>query len=977
MIEIPLSKQNRPNRNTMKRKMNFWATAAFLFLSSTFLAAQDLPGYSPGAPLPCRTDEVMQEYYASHPKALERFKHPKKARRKINRPDTYVIPVVFHIFGTDFNGKKMTDSNVRYALQKTNEDFQGITANTGDDDPEMNQLQGDMNITFRLAEKDPNGAATTGILYHRLESGFGNYYAPHMPLYAWDNHCYMNVYIMNDLYGDGETTNSGVSWYPDIDMTNKNIARVVYNGAYLGRNTDENFRRVITHEFGHFLNLAHTFDYDTSRFKDGCHPAADGTPNPGDYVADTPKADVMLMGASDRNCEGGKTNWTNYMNYSYERTSMYTKGQVERMLDALDSPARVELWQPENLEKAFFTTSETKRIALTTRGDLPEATTNDGAFTGGFVFTAFNAKIVDKSFVVGTDYTLKNLPEGLSPVLTRISDTQVRLRFTGKAIQHDEATTQVLIEFKSSMIDSGTLYACSLPISLDFRASYHINAQENMDITISKTNNWKSIQLQKGNAESNFGFMLENRDVAAKGCLFVETYKKPLVGAGKRIQVLNYGDKIGPSSSWTTQITDYPALGTLVEEGYDAWKGKLGFVGFQFQNPAGETLYGWMKINVATDGQSFNVLELAYNDAPDTSIEAGRKGEGPLAAELSFSTSVVQEDLTTNDGSITAKIVIAILGDNSFAKTGVLEANTDYTLTGIPQGLVPVVTAIDAKTLYITFKGRAQQHEAADQTSASITLNQSVFIQDNIQTLSHSFTFSFSDAFHIITDFLSGVKAGGAYGAWNNFSIPVIAKYGYGAWEFSPGALKMETYKKPMICVQGSRHIAVLAKNTRIDAQSNWVIPGDYPDQLDLANASYQDWRGKTAYAGLAIDYQGVTLYGWFKITVSADGTQFTVDEYGYNEQPGAAILAGTHESGIGDAVLNESRVYSDVKGKQLVLEPSEGTKVTIFDLTGRPIWQSLSSEAISLSTSSWQPGIYLVRFMKEGRCRVVKIIVD
>lgn len=54
-----------------------------------------------------------------------------------------------------------------------------------------------------------------------------------------------------------------------------------------------------------------------------------GQPNPGDWVDDTPKADVALMGAADRNCENELTNWTNYMNYSYVRTSMFTKGQVD------------------------------------------------------------------------------------------------------------------------------------------------------------------------------------------------------------------------------------------------------------------------------------------------------------------------------------------------------------------------------------------------------------------------------------------------------------------------------------------------------------------------------------------------------------------------------------------------------------------------------------------------------------------------
>lgn len=73
-------------------------------------------------------------------------------------------------------------------------------------------------------------------------------------------------------------------------MTDENLARVVYNGAYIGTNTDENFRRVLTHEFGHFLNLAHTFDDNSGAWPDGCNLNKAGEPNPGDWVEDTPKA---------------------------------------------------------------------------------------------------------------------------------------------------------------------------------------------------------------------------------------------------------------------------------------------------------------------------------------------------------------------------------------------------------------------------------------------------------------------------------------------------------------------------------------------------------------------------------------------------------------------------------------------------------------------------------------------------------------
>ena len=65
---------------------------------------------------------------------------------------------------------------------------------------------------------------------------------------------------------------------------------------------------------------------------------------------------------------------------------MFTKGQVDRMLDALDHPARVELWQKETADQVFFIEEATKRIALTSRGDILEAPANDGTFDGTFEF---------------------------------------------------------------------------------------------------------------------------------------------------------------------------------------------------------------------------------------------------------------------------------------------------------------------------------------------------------------------------------------------------------------------------------------------------------------------------------------------------------------------------------------------------------------------------------------------------------------
>ncbi len=80
--------------------------------------AQNIPGYRAGAPLPCRAHEQIKTFFEENPQALERHKVPCRTRAVAERPDHYVIPVVFHIFGVDFNGATINDEIIKDALGK-------------------------------------------------------------------------------------------------------------------------------------------------------------------------------------------------------------------------------------------------------------------------------------------------------------------------------------------------------------------------------------------------------------------------------------------------------------------------------------------------------------------------------------------------------------------------------------------------------------------------------------------------------------------------------------------------------------------------------------------------------------------------------------------------------------------------------------------------------------------------------------------
>ena len=299
----------------------------------------------------CHTDLVMEEHYQLNPDAklqMERFEE--FSRGHVNKitsggrlqAGTYTIPVVFHVYGTDFAGKTVDDNTITTALQKVNEDFHGLNDDFGSVDPYFQSVRSAFDVTFTLASIDPQGNPTTGIVYYPEKSGYGNRSADsEVAADAWDNYKYCNVYIQLDLYGDGSTTNSGVAWYPDESMSDANTARIVYNGRYLYGNTDKEFASVLTHEFGHWLNLIHTFEGRCKR------PNESRCATTGDLVCDTPQASSNDTCSTLYNCAKSRVNTENYLGYSGAGGcyKMFTTGQVARMDAAMQHPARITLWK--------------------------------------------------------------------------------------------------------------------------------------------------------------------------------------------------------------------------------------------------------------------------------------------------------------------------------------------------------------------------------------------------------------------------------------------------------------------------------------------------------------------------------------------------------------------------------------------------------------------------------------------------------
>jgi hypothetical protein len=322
----------------------------FLILPSFYLQAQTPPLPNNTSCKVSSTTQPTDSISLTEREELESFTAQYVASNNLV-PDCYVIPVVFHVYGTIQGGMPVNNAIIIDAVDKLNLDFHGLNADYGSVHNSFQSIRSTMpDVVFALAQKDPNGAATTGIVYHPVAAGYanGSGYDAAIAADAWDNYKYMNIYIMNDLFNDGVTNNSGYAYYPSTTMSNNNTARIVYNGAYLGINCtwEPEFASTLTHEYGHWLNLIHTFD-------GGCMP-------PNDQVNDTPPCDFLgasypchpnSASNSPLNCNSDLINAENYMDYSGASGcyKMFTQGQVARMYAALQHPTRQPLWQMSNL----------------------------------------------------------------------------------------------------------------------------------------------------------------------------------------------------------------------------------------------------------------------------------------------------------------------------------------------------------------------------------------------------------------------------------------------------------------------------------------------------------------------------------------------------------------------------------------------------------------------------------------------------
>tara|TARA_R110000824_G_scaffold10056_2_gene44593 strand:- start:3934 stop:5202 length:1269 start_codon:yes stop_codon:yes gene_type:complete len=173
----------------------------------------------------------------------------------------YTIEVVFHIIYNDTinPAQNLTDTDVQFALDALNRDFNLQNADTSLLTDTLKDLPGNMRITFELASIDPDGNSTNGITRTATSQTSFSYWGNYIKMDsmggkdAWNTTEYFNIWVGElggGLLGYSQFPGGLPQW--DGVVVDYDIA-----AGHPQFWTKYTLGRVLVHEIGHSLSLRH------------------------------------------------------------------------------------------------------------------------------------------------------------------------------------------------------------------------------------------------------------------------------------------------------------------------------------------------------------------------------------------------------------------------------------------------------------------------------------------------------------------------------------------------------------------------------------------------------------------------------------------------------------------------------------------------------------------------------------------------
>lgn len=283
----------------------------------------------------CGTMPHLHEMEQNDPGTIQRMQNIEKETEqwvKTNSGNKFAavvtIPVVVHVV-YNTTAQNISEAQIISQINVLNADFRKLNSDISLLPSVFSGLAADCEIQFCLAQRDPNGNATTGIVRKSttvtsFSSNDNIKRAANGGSDAWPSSSYLNIWVGNlsggllgyaQFPGGTASTDGVVCLYSAFGNTG-----TVSAPFHKGRTT--------THEIGHWLNLRHIWGDATCG---------------NDQVSDTPTQQTANTGCPNFpkvTCSNGPNGdlHMNYMDYSDDACMyMFTSGQKARMLASLNT----------------------------------------------------------------------------------------------------------------------------------------------------------------------------------------------------------------------------------------------------------------------------------------------------------------------------------------------------------------------------------------------------------------------------------------------------------------------------------------------------------------------------------------------------------------------------------------------------------------------------------------------------------------
>ncbi|MBO0356914.1 T9SS type A sorting domain-containing protein [Hymenobacter sp. BT186] len=276
----------------------------------------------------CATMEVLQAQLAADPSLAQRMASVEAQTRTFQgnaasmasraTAGVVTIPVVVHVVYKTA-AENVSTAQVQAQLDVLNKDFAKLNADANLVPAAFAGLAANTNIQFVLAQRDPSGNPTSGIVrtLTKTTSWSSNdavKNAKRGGSNAWPASSYLNLWVCN--LGQGLL---GYAQFPGGAASTDGVV-VLYSSLPGGSAAPYNKGRTATHEVGHWLNLRHIWG-----------DASCGN----DLVSDTPTQQTANYGCPSYphvTCSNQGDMSMNYMDYTDDACMyMFSTGQSTRM----------------------------------------------------------------------------------------------------------------------------------------------------------------------------------------------------------------------------------------------------------------------------------------------------------------------------------------------------------------------------------------------------------------------------------------------------------------------------------------------------------------------------------------------------------------------------------------------------------------------------------------------------------------------